>query len=101
MREQFRLGLGNFRKPTRENFRDAFVQLALSRVQDGLKGRVADKRMLEDVVRTWWCAPLSQHIGSDKLFEPFQQGSLRHARYRIEHFVGKLPTDYRCSKRDI
>ena len=101
VRQQFWLGLGNFGKPARENFRDAFVQLALACVQDRLKCRVADQRMLEDVARLRWRAPLSQQIGSDKLFKPFQQRRLRHARYGIEQFVGKLPTDYRCCERDI
>ena len=101
VRQQLRLGLGNFRKPACENLRDAFVQLAPSCVQDRLKGRVADQRMLEDVARLRWRAPLSQQIASDKLLKSFQQRRLRHLSYGIEQFVGKLSTDYRCCERDI
>jgi hypothetical protein len=60
VRQQLRLGLGNFRKPACENLGEAFVQLAPSCVQDRLKGRVADQRMLEDVARLRWRAPLSK-----------------------------------------
>ena len=56
--QQFGLGLGNFGKPACQDFRNAFMQLALAHVQHRLKGRVADQRMLEGVVRLRRCAAL-------------------------------------------